>query len=115
MGGHCPGSHNVKCCPVGQVDRGEVEVPVEKKEKKKMLNEAVDPNYTPLPETITNKDGIWLKKFVISMRSLALGFWAEPNKLPKEYNFVKKEWLPVFQGEEMIHCMWKKQRCGYCN
>ena len=85
-------------------------MPVEKKEKKKMLNESVDPNYTPLPETITNKDGIWLKKFVISMRALALGFWAEPNKLPKEYNFVKKEWLPVFQGEEMIHCMWKKQR-----
>ena len=21
--GHCPGSHNVKCCPVGQVDKGE--------------------------------------------------------------------------------------------
>ena len=49
------------------------------------------------------------------MKSLAIGYWAEPNKLPPEYNHVRKEFLPVFQGEEVIHCMWKKQHCGYCN
>ena len=71
--------------------------------------------FNPLPESITHRDGHWLKKFITAMKSLAIGYWAEPNKLPPEYNHVRKEFLPVFQGEEVIHCMWKKQHCGYCN
>jgi len=68
-----------------------------------------------LPFTITSHDGLFLKKWKISENKIPVGYWNERNELPMEWEEALQEWYPVYQGEEIIHCMWKQSKCMYCN